>query len=245
MKRLGAFVLCISVTTATAVSADIAGRIVIADDLYLVELSPIVWMHVSTVDIPPWGPVPANGLVYAAGEAAVIIDTPWNDRQTRELVEWLDKERGLRTEAVIVGHHHDDNMGGLGWIHGEGIPSYAIRETRDICRETGLPVPSRAVEHREILHFSGRPVEVFFPGESHTPDSIAVYLPDEKILFGGCSVRALEYRGPGNTAEANLTEWPRSMERLREAFPDARIVVPGHGEPGNLRLIDHTISLLQ
>ena len=245
MKRIGPLMLVLIALSASSVSAEAPGRIVIADDLYLEALSENVWMHVSTVDMPPWGPVSANGLVYAAGDGAVLIDTPWNDRQTRDLVEWLEADRGLRTEAVIVGHHHDDNLGGLGWIRGAGIPSYAIRETQDICRGKGLPMPSRTVGGRETLRFSGRPVQVFFPGEGHTSDSIAVYLPDEEILFGGCSVKALSARGPGNTAEANLAEWPRSLERLKEAFPGARIVVPGHGAPGDLGLIDHTIGLLR
>ncbi len=244
MKRI-ALLFCMAAVSVPVVFAEAADRIDIADDLYLEALSENVWRHVSTMEVPPWGMVSANGLVYLTGDCLVLFDTPWNDRQTRTLVEWLECFHGVPVEAVIVGHHHEDNMGGLGWILQKGIPSYAIGETRKICRERGLPVPAREMKHRETLRFSEKDVEIFFPGEGHTSDSIALYLPDEKILFGGCSVKAMENRGPGNTAEANLDEWPRSLERLRDAFPDARIVVPGHGEPGDMRLIDHTISLLR
>lgn len=49
---------------------------------------------------------------------------------------------------------------------------------------------------------------------------------------------------PGNMDDADLDHWPDSLQNLKETFPEARIVVPGHGEEGDLSLIDHTIDLL-
>ena len=248
MTKVGARGILMLVFSALLIETAVAetgDRIRIADDLYLEELSANVWMHVSTADVPPWGPVSANGLAVLAGNDVILVDTPWNDRQTRDLCDWLAAHKRARVSAVIVCHHHGDNLGGLGWIHDSGIPSYSIERTQDICAELGLEVPRGTVPDDGTLEFSGEVIRVFFPGAGHTADSACVYLPGERILFGGCSVKSLSTRTLGNTQEADLSAWPESLARMKEEFPGARIVVPGHGEPGDLRLIDHTLALLR
>jgi hypothetical protein len=44
-------------------------------------------------------------------------------------------------------------------------------------------------------------------------------------------------------ADADLAAWPTTIERLRARYSRARLVVPGHGEPGTLALLDHTLGL--
>ena len=40
-----------------------------------------------------------------------------------------------------------------------------------------------------------------------------------------------------------MRAWPGTMEKALAAFPAARIVVPGHGQPGGLELLRHTRDL--
>jgi hypothetical protein len=35
------------------------------------------------------------------------------------------------------------------------------------------------------------------------------------------------------------------MANLKSKYPDARIIVPGHGDPGGPELIEHTLKLLK
>jgi hypothetical protein len=35
------------------------------------------------------------------------------------------------------------------------------------------------------------------------------------------------------------------MRRVIERYPDAEIVVPGHGRPGSMHLLSHTMELLE
>ncbi|MBN2628369.1 MAG: subclass B1 metallo-beta-lactamase [Spirochaetales bacterium] len=220
-----------------------ASPVRIAEDLHLRPLSENVWIHISDLDTSQWGPVSANGLALVTDGILVLIDTPWNDRQTESLVTWFRREYGIKDIQVIVCHYHQDNLGGLNWIHSQGIESFSLERTRDICAARNLPVPMNGLEKTHRFAFREIPVETYFPGEGHTVDSICVYLPRERILFGGCSVKALANRTLGNTADANIEEWPASLRAMKSAYPDALIVVPGHGAEGGLSLIDHTLSL--
>ena len=172
-----------------------------------------------------------------------MIDTPWNDELTGKLCEWVKRVWGVEVKNVIVTHYHADNLGGLGYLHSRGVDSSSYSLTRELCSSRKLPIPRDAVGEREILRFDPLGIEFFFPGPGHTADSSCVYIPSRKLLFGGCSVKALSNATLGNTAEAELEKWPDSLEKLRKTFPEARIVVPGHGNAGNLSLIDHTLSL--
>jgi metallo-beta-lactamase class B len=49
----------------------------------------------------------------------------------------------------------------------------------------------------------------------------------------------------GYTGDANVNEWTNSLKRLLDKYPQSRIVIPGHGEYGDLSLIHHTLKLLQ
>jgi len=41
-----------------------------------------------------------------------------------------------------------------------------------------------------------------------------------------------------------MEEWPISVQKVIERYPDARIVVPGHGEVGEESLLTHTVEIL-
>ncbi|SMP63966.1 metallo-beta-lactamase class B [Anoxynatronum buryatiense] len=93
------------------------------------------------------------------------------------------------------------------------------------------------------LPFGQEVVEIYYPGETHSPDNVAVYFPENKILFGGCMIKSESSKDLGNTADANLEEWPVSVNRVYEKYSDAAIVVPGHGQWGSTDLIQHTLQL--
>lgn len=217
----------------------------INSDLKLRPLRENLWIHISTEEVPPWGQVDANGIAYVAGKHLLLVDTPWNDSLTEELVNWFKANKGIEDVSAIVCHYHDDCLGGLGWLNRQGYRSYSLEKTAEICREKHLPVTTETISPDSLLPIDGSKVRVFFPGPGHTVDSLAVYFPGEKILFGGCSVKAMSSRTLGNTAESDLAGWPESLKRLKKEFSEAVIVVPGHGEQGGLELIDHSIRLLE
>jgi glyoxylase-like metal-dependent hydrolase (beta-lactamase superfamily II) len=90
-----------------------------------------------------------------------------------------------------------------------------------------------------------RTLELHFAGGGHTGDNIVVWLPDVRVLFGGCLVRSATARHLGYTREAAQLQWPRTVEALLRRYAEAQLIVPGHGKPGGEELLHHTMELLQ
>jgi len=42
-----------------------------------------------------------------------------------------------------------------------------------------------------------------------------------------------------------LAEYPKTLRELKSLYADAITVVAGHGDPGGLELIDHTLTLCE
>jgi len=144
--------------------------------------------------------------------------------------------------AVIVNHFHDDCIGGLKAFHDRDIPSYATTLTQYLAIKDSAVVPTYGFEGKKILWLFDRMVILEFSGEAHTEDNIIAYIPSEKVLFGGCMVKSLR-ADKGNTTHANLFMWPETVKKVRKKYKSAEIVIPGHGQPGGLELLDYTIRL--
>jgi arylsulfatase A-like enzyme/glyoxylase-like metal-dependent hydrolase (beta-lactamase superfamily II) len=219
-------------------------RETISEDLEVKWLARGVWLHTSHQVLPEYGRVPANGLVVASDGEAAFVDTPWTNDQTSRLAAWVEERLQARVTVVVPTHSHADCMGGLGAAHELGARSYALDTTVALARRDELPVPHEAFERERDVRVGSRRLELRFPGPGHTADNIVVWIPDAKVLFGGDVVRSLGARGLGNTREAVLEGWPRSIDLLEREYGTAVTVVPGHGAPGGLDLLAHTRDLL-
>ncbi|MFC1537793.1 subclass B1 metallo-beta-lactamase [Candidatus Latescibacterota bacterium] len=217
----------------------------ISDDLELIRLSDKAFIHTSYKDMSGYEHLPANGLVYIDDGKAFIVDTPWDDALTKMLVDWLRDNLAVEIEGVIVTHWHVDCMGGLNEIHKRGIKTYLQNLTREIAAREKLPVPENGFDTKLTLYINDKEIIAGYFGAGHTIDNIVVWVPAEKILFGGCMMKTLGSRGLGNTDDADLTEWPKTVNKVLERYSDAEIVIPGHGQYGDIKIIHHTLQLLQ
>jgi hypothetical protein len=57
-------------------------------------------------------------------------------------------------------------------------------------------------------------------------------------------VKDIHAKGLGNPADAVVKEWSQTIQKVVEKFPDAKIVIPGHGQIGGKELLTHTQKLL-
>jgi metallo-beta-lactamase class B len=213
-------------------------------DVELLPLREGVWIHRSYADIEPWGRVSANGLLVVGEGDALLVDTPWNDAQVAWLFEEARRRFRVPITTVVVTHAHDDNIGGLAEAHRRGARSYALDLTLEAAKTTGKAVPEYGFSSELTIEVAGRRVSLFFPGPGHARDNITVFLPDEGILFGGCLIKAADATSPGNIADADMEHWASSVETLAARFPDASVIVPGHGDAGDRGLFDHTRRLV-
>ena len=117
--------------------------------------------------------------------------------------------------------------------------------TIDLAKANGKPVPRHGFTDSLRLVLGGETVECHYLGGGHTADNIVVWIPSEKILFAGCMVKDVHSKGLGNLSDANLEEWLPTIQKVTARFPDARIVIPGHGQIGGKEILEHTSKLLK
>ncbi len=103
--------------------------------------------------------------------------------------------------------------------------------------------PKNSFAKTKRLEYGNIIIELAYLGGGHTSDNIVVWIPSQKVLFGGCFVKSLDAKNLGNTKEADLDNYSKTLEAVLQKYRDAKIIVPGHGKPGNLQLIKHTIEL--
>ncbi len=210
-------------------------------ELRIEKIAEGVYLHTSFQQVEGYGFVDANGLVVLDGRGAYIIDTPWSERDTAALVAWL-QERNYQVKASVSTHFHDDRTAGIAYLNSISVPTYASARTNALLKQNGKALATETFDDAPLWLLEGK-VEVFYPGAGHSVDNLVVWLPEQKLLNGGCFVRAATAGTLGNTADAVVSEWAASAERLQRRYPDAQIVIPGHGVPGDVSLLEHTRKL--
>ena len=205
-----------------------------------------VWVHVSTQNVG--GTIyPSNGLIVRDGDGLLLVDTAWGTEGTIALLAAIETEIGLPVRRALSTHFHDDRVGGVDALRAAGVPTFATPRTRRLAEAEHNEVPARALDGLSEPGDAVRlgPVEVFYPGAGHAPDNLVVYVPQGRVLFGGCAIHERSRQSAGNVADADLEAWPVSVQRVQERYPDADVVVPGHGIPGGRELLDHTIAIVR
>ncbi len=81
------------------------------------------------------------------------------------------------------------------------------------------------VPGRLSIDLGGVKVEIWSPGYGHTRGDTIAWVAAEKVLFSGDLV---EYEAGVYTGDAQLAEWPATLEALRALKAEA--IVPGRGE---------------
>ena len=230
--------LLISLLLFCSAAADI---VKLDPDLELEELRPGLYLHRSWLMVEGFGRVECNGLVYIKDGQAVVIDAPGSARLSNLLLDWLEKEQ-VDVRALFVGHTHEDSMGGLEVFHERRILTASSLLCREMAGEQKKPATRLGFDGELSIEVGDASVVGAYCGAGHTQDNAVVYLPREKVLFGGCLIKA-QGAGRGNTADADLKSWSDTVEKVARTFPEAITVVPGHGKPGGRELLQYTIEM--
>lgn len=92
--------------------------------------------------------------------------------------------------------------------------------------------PDISVSDRITLHLGSAEIQIIHL-EGHTPASLGVYLPKQKVLFAGDNITNNEHPV---AQHANSLAWLETLQRIKEM--DVDVIVPGTGAPGGKELID-------
>jgi len=227
------------------VAGQISNKIIIDKDIHLIHLKDSVFVHRTWEYLDNFGRFSSNGMIVIKNGQAIMVDTPMDNEKTQKIVEYLKNNLNVELQKLIIGHFHDDCLGGLGYIQSQGIESIANSMTIDKCKELGLFIPTTSFTDSLSLDFNGEQIICRFFGGGHTIDNITIWLPSKKILFGGCLIKSINSRGLGNLADAVVSDWDITIKNLMNTIRDIKIVIPGHGDFGGSELLSHTIELVE
>jgi len=189
-------------------------------------------------------PFPANGLYIVTPAGIVLIDTPWDEDQTRQLINTVKQCYNQKIVLCISTHFHTDRTAGLDVLKKNGTKTYTSILTKQLAKQHNDKQPEFTFTKDTVFNVGGVKVQTYFPGEGHTKDNIVIWLPQTKVLFGGCLIKSMGTNEQGYTADGNIAEWPLSVNRAKNRFQDIKYLIPGHqGWQGGAQMLDHTIEI--
>lgn len=212
------------------------------ETLVIQKITDHFYQHTSYLHTDSFGKVPYNGMIVFDYNEAIVFDTPADSEASLELIKWVQKELKCKITAIIPTHFHEDCVAGLAAFHLHGVPSYAHTATIELARLNNKTIPENKFDQQHEFKVGKQKVKAEFFGVGHTRDNVIGYFPGEKVLFGGCLIKEMG-AGKGNLEDANTIAWPKTVAQLKQKYPDATIIIPGHGQAGGPELLDYTIKL--
>lgn len=217
---------------------------VVSPDMHVFKLGDGVWMHRSYIGIGDQR-LHANGLFFVTEYGITIIDAPWTPIASDDLLDWLESEFEQPVSRLVITHAHEDRLGGIDPFVERNTPIYGNQATADLARQRGWYAPNYIFDRNLVLRSGDHAIELLYPGAGHTEDNIVVWVPEARVLFGGCLVKSAHATSLGFTGDANEQAWPASLQRVVSRYPEAELVIPGHGLPGDHELVENTLELLE
>jgi metallo-beta-lactamase class B len=197
-----------------------------------------------------WGmagntPFPANGLYIVTDKGVVVIDTPWGEDESQQLIDSVFSRHHKKIILSISTHFHADRTGGINVFKKGGIKTYSSLHTLKLCKQNGEPQAAYYFTKDTTFTIGGVTLQTYYPGEGHTKDNIVVWVPQQKILYGGCFIKSTDTNDIGNVADANVKAWPQSVENVMHKFPNPAYIIPGHQGWKDINALKHTLDIVK
>ncbi|WP_348731119.1 subclass B1 metallo-beta-lactamase [Rheinheimera texasensis] len=215
----------------------------LSPQLQVQQLATGLWLHRTEQTLSNGAVFTSNGLLLDTPEGIWLLDTAWGFYPTRDLLHWIDVVLKRPVVKAIATHAHEDRTGGVVALAERGIPLQVTAQTAALAAKAGISPLQTVTDLAVGASYQDGPVQWFYPGPGHTSDNIVLYLSQYQLLHGGCFVKAPRYPGLGNIADADVKAWPDSLKRLKAAYPQLKILVPGHGDIADGALVGYSLSL--
>ena len=198
-----------------------------------------------------------NSVVYVGDSSVSVIGATWTPETAKLLANEIGKVTQKPITEVIDTNYHPDRAGGNAYFKSIGAKIVSTKMTNDLLKahwnemvryvQKGFPsyptLPLVAPDQTFPGDFElqGGGVNAIYLGPSHTPDGIFVFFPKEKVLYGNCILK----EQLGNLDFADLTEYPNTLQKLKQLNLGFTTIVAGHWSPiHGPELIDKYLALL-
>lgn len=215
-----------------------------SENLIIKKLSNHIYQHISFLNTKDFGRVACNGMLVVNENQGVTFDTPVNNESSLELIRFARVKLKTSIIAVVPTHFHEDCIGGIQEFNSLNIPIYASIQTVQLLHQNSNILTDSIINFDTYLSLKigSKLVKAEYFGAGHTKDNVVGFFPEGQVLFGGCLLKSLG-SSKGFLGDANTTEWPETIKKIKSRYPNIRIVIPGHGEVGGAELLDYTIQL--
>ncbi len=193
-----------------------------------------------------------NNLGFVVGDAGVlVVNTGPSARVARALHAAIRKITAKPVKWVVNVNSQNHYWHGNGYFKSQGATILASKEADRVMRETGaqqldankallkeksegtaLTYPTELISDQRELKLGKTAVRLLYVGPAHTPGDLAVWLPQQRILFSGDVIyteRLLAVTPIGNTAH-----WVQAFDKLVALNP--KTIIPGHGRPTTIEV---------
>ena len=123
--------------------------------------------------------------------------------------------------------------------HGQGSLEFYSRVTEGTIGSTQLVYPTSLLTQGQKRNFGGIDVQFIFSNDGHSPGDILMWLPKQKIIFGG-DVLSSDWM-PVITGHGNVPNLISSLEAIVKLNPTS--VLTGHGKASTVKSIIRDIDL--
>ena len=186
-----------------------------------------------------------NSGVIIGDDSVMVIDATATPVMAQDLIGRIRKVTDKPIKYVTLSHYHAVRVLGASAYKAEQIiaskPTYELiveRGQEDWQSEyerfprlfqnadsvPGLTWPTMVFEKQMTVYMGKLEVQLIQIGPGHTRGDTIVWLPGEGTLFSGDLV---EFNAGIYTGDAQLEEWPDTLDKLRALKPAA--LVPGRG----------------
>jgi glyoxylase-like metal-dependent hydrolase (beta-lactamase superfamily II) len=189
-----------------------------------------------------------NSGVIIGDDGVMVIDTTATPAMAQALIKHIREVTDLPIKYVVLSHYHAVRVLGASAYFKEGAQEIiASRGTYEMIVERGEQDMKSEIERfprlfagvesvpglswptmvfdKELSIFLGKlEVRLMHLGMGHTKGDTIAWIPSQKICFSGDLV---EYEAAAYAGDAQLEEWPHTLEALRAL--GAEKLVPGRG----------------
>jgi glyoxylase-like metal-dependent hydrolase (beta-lactamase superfamily II) len=189
-----------------------------------------------------------NSGVIIGDTCCMVIDTTATPIMAQDLIRRIREVTDKPIKYVVLSHYHAVRvLGASAYFEHGATEIIASQGTHDLIVERGaadmkseierfprlfnavesipgLTWPTIVFEKELTLHLGSLEVKLMHIGPGHTKGDTIAWIPSQKICFSGDLV---EYNAGVYTGDAQLEEWPATLEVLRSMKPEK--LVPGRG----------------
>ncbi len=198
--------------------------------------------------------VPNIGIIVGR-DGVLVIDTGMGPKNAQTVLAEVKKVTSQRIAYLTVTHFHPEHGMGAQAFPPDTITIYPMAqktelmakgtdivsmfkgfspEIAELLKPVKVTMPNVTFAEEAEVNLGDISVQLLHWGPAHTLGDEFVFLPKQRILFGG-DVVVNRFFPIMPDADANGRNWIRMLERLEKLNPT--IVVPGHGEVGDAALV--------